>query len=329
MKIRQKLTLAITLASLCFGAAHAKTFRVSHQWPQGDGRDQGVRNFIEEVQKEAPDMKFRVYTGSSLISNPTMQIDALAKGSIDLSVFPLIYGLNKAPEFSATIIPGAFKNYQDALRYKGTKYEELLQELAAEQGFHILTWWWTEGGIATNSTPITSPDSVKGMKFRGADRTIDFMLQEAGASVFSMPSTELYTAIQTKVIDGLMTSYETFTSMRLYEQMKHATMGGDYTIFVVMQPLVISTKAWNALSPEQQDLFKRAADATQDRFNAEQDKIKLSTIESFQKAGVDMHEMTEEEYTQWVELAKETAWPTYEKISPKAKALLDAIKEMN
>src|SRR5699024_11204626 len=101
------------------------------------------------------------------------------------------------------------------------------------------------------------------------------------------------------------------TSMRLYEQMKHATMGGDYTIFVVMQPLVISTKAWNALSPEQQDLFKRAADATQDRFNAEQDKIKLSTIESFQKAGVDMHEMTEEEYTQWVELAKETAWPTY------------------
>lgn len=321
--------IAALIAALSVGAVGAQTLKLTHQWPQGDGRDEGARKFVEEVRKEAPDIKFRIYPGASLISNPLKQIDALAEGSIDLSIFPLIYGVGKAPEFSATIIPGAFKSVEDAMRFKGTKYEDLLQQVAEKQGFRVLTWWWTEGGIATNANAITTPDSVKGLKFRGADRTIDTMLQKAGASVFSMPSTELYNAVQTKVLDGLMTSYETFTSMRLYEQMTHATLGGDYTIFVVMQPLVISTKAWEKLTPEQQNLFERAAAATQEFFNEEQNQIKIDTIKKFEDAGVEVRQMTADEYDAWVELATNTAWPEFAKISPQAEALLNAITELN
>lgn len=71
----------LLLASVCVlaaSAAQARTLKLSHQWPQGDGRDAGARLFIQEVQKQDPSFKFRVYPGASLISNPLKQIDALA-----------------------------------------------------------------------------------------------------------------------------------------------------------------------------------------------------------------------------------------------------------
>lgn len=323
-----KAILFASLSLLAAAAVHAETLKLTHQWPQGDGRDKAARLFAQEVHKQDPSIKFRIYPGASLISNPLKQIDALANGSIDLSVFPLVYAVGKAPEFSITILPGAIHSVQDAMRFKGTDYEKRLQEVARKQGFHILTWWWTEGGIADKVRPITMPDSVKGLKFRGADRTIDTMLKSAGASVFSMPSTELYNALQTGVLDGLMTSYETFLSMRLYEQTKYATLGGDYTMFVVFQPLVISTKTWDRLSDKQKQIFERAADATLPSFNAEQARVNVEVVKKFQAAGVKVHEMTQDEYKAWVALAKKTAWPEYAAISPEAKGLLDAVEAL-
>lgn len=327
MKLKHLILLAASVLTL--GVVHAETLKLTHQWPQGDGRDVGARQFVAEVVKHDPSFKFRIYPGSSLISNPLKQIDALAGGSVDLSIFPLIYAVGKAPELSITILPGAIKNVQDAMRFKGTDYEKQLQAVVEKQGFHILTWWWTEGGIADRVRPITTPDTVKGLKFRGADRTIDTMLKQAGASVFAMPSTELYNAMQTGVLDGLMTSYETFMSMRLYEQVKYATLGGDYTIFVVFQPLVISTKVWNALTLAQKKVFEAAADATQAKFNTEQEKIKIDVVAKFKTAKVDVHQMSQAEYKQWLELAKKTAWPEYASISPEAKGLLDAVEKLN
>ncbi len=326
--MKLKIPTLLAAGALALGIAHADTLKLSHQWPQGDGRDKGARHFVAEVTKHDPSFKFRIYPGASLISNPIKQIDALAGGSVDLSIFPLIYAVGKAPEFSITILPGAINSVQDAMRFKGTDYEKRLQAVAEKQGFHILTWWWTEGGIANRARPITTPDTVKGLKFRGADRTLDTMLKEAGASVFAMPSTELYNAVQTGVLDGLMTSYETFMSMRLYEQVKYATLGGDYTIFVVFQPLVISTKAWNALTPAQKKIFEAAAEATQAEFNAEQDKIKADVVAKFKAAKVDVHQMTQDEYRQWLDLAKKTAWPEYASISPEAKGLLEAVEKL-
>lgn len=327
MKFKHML-LAGALSVLALGVAHADILKLTHQWPQGDGRDNGARQFVAEVVKRDPTFKFRIYPGASLVSNPLKQIDALASGSIDLAIFPLIYGVGSAPEFSITILPGAINSVQDAMRFKGTDYERRLQVVAEKQGFHILTWWWTEGGIADRTRSITTPDSVKGLKFRGADRTIDTMLKQAGASVFSMPSTQLYSAMQSGVLDGLMTSYDTFMSMRMYEQVKYATLGGDYTIFVVFQPLVISTKIWNALTAPQKKIFEQAADATQANFNAEQEKIKNDTVAKFKAAKVEVRQMTKLEYEQWLDLAKKTAWPDYAGISPDAKGLLDAVEKL-
>src|SRR5512133_615557 len=102
MKFKNLVLLATAVLTL--GSVHADTLKLTHQWPQGDGRDKGARHFVDEVVKHDPSFKFRIYPGASLISNPLKQIDALAGGSVDLSIFPLIYAVGKAPEFSMTIL---------------------------------------------------------------------------------------------------------------------------------------------------------------------------------------------------------------------------------
>jgi len=316
---------ALTLSGISMTAAQSvKTLKLSHQWQAGDARDKGAKLFAKEVEQRDPSFRFRIYSGASLISSPVKQIDALVDGAVDLAVFPLIYGVGRSPDFSATIIPGVASSIDDAKRLQGTEFEDIVQEIARESGFHILTWWWMEGGMANRVRPLTGPESVHGLKFRGADRTIDGMLREAGASVFSMPSTELYSALQTGVLDGLMTTYDSLMSMRIYEQVKYATVGGDYTTFVVFNPLVVSTKVWDALTPEQRKVFTEAGKATQAEFDQLQRDARKTVVERFRKAKVDVRAMTQEEYAAWQRLAKDSAWPAFAATSPRAARLLEA-----
>jgi len=322
---RASLGLALVFGAVSMAAAQpAKTLKLSHQWQTGDARDKGARLFAKEVEKRDKSFRFRIYSGASLISSPVKQIDALMDGAVDLAIFPLIYGVGRAPDFSATIIPGVASSIIDAKRLQGTEFETIVQEIARESGFHILTWWWMEGGIANRVRPTTDPQSVNGLKFRGADRTIDQMLREAGASVFSMPSTELYSALQTGVLDGLMTTYDSLMSMRIYEQVKYATVGGEYTTFVVFNPLVIATKVWDALTPAQQTAFTEAGRATQDEFDRLQREARQNVVERFRAAGVETRAMTQEEYAAWLRLAKNTAWPAFAATSERAARLLQA-----
>ncbi len=310
------------------GAAQAVEFKLTHQWKQGvDSRDVAARQFAREVTRRDPSITFRIYPGASLISNPIKQLDALQDGTIEMSVIPLVYTTGKIPEFSATILPGAVASAADGMKLRNSEFAKKLQEVAEANGLHIVTWWWTEGGFINRVHPIGPPDGVKGLKFRGADRIVDVALREAGASVFSMPSTELYSALQSGVLDGLLTSYDTLMSMRLYEQSKFATIGGDYTIFVLLQPIVMSKKAWDTLTPAQRKVFEEAALITDKWFNSEQDDVAKNTVAKFRQAGVQVKQMAKPEFDAWVALAKNSSWKEFEKISPRAKELLDALQK--
>ncbi|MGJ7915814.1 TRAP transporter substrate-binding protein DctP [Massilia sp. LXY-6] len=329
-QLTKRLSAALAMAAAVVGtipAVSATDFKLTHQWKQGnDSRDKASREFARLVTAKDPSLRFRIYPNASLISNPLKQLDALQDGTVDLSVIPLIYASNKIPEFSITILPGAVSSAADAMKLRNSEYAHKLQEVAEANGLHLLTWWWTEGGFVNRARPVSGPESAKGLKLRGADRTIDVALREAGASVFSMPSTELYNALQSGVLDGLLTSYDTLMSMRLYEQSKYATIGGDFTIFVLLQPLIMSKKAWDKLTPAQKKIFEDAAAVTDRQFNAEQDEVAKETVAKFKAAGVQVRQMTKPEFDEWVALAKRTSWEQYAKSSPKAQELLGAFQ---
>ena len=121
------------------------------------------------------------------------------------------------------------------------------------------------------------------------------------------------------------TSAETFVSMRIYEQTKFATVGGDYTLWWLLQPLVMSKAAWDKLTPAQRKIFQEAADKSDAWFaDAQRDAVK-NMIDAYTKAGAKVRPLTKAEFDAWIDLAKKTSWPEFAAKSADAKQLLDLI----
>ena len=318
-----------TAAPVAATAQETKEIKISHQWRQNtDARDRATRVFAEEASKLDPSLKFRIYPNRSLISDPIAQYDAMQNGTLEMAVYPLVYAVGKVPEYSITIMPGTVSSMDHAMRLKGTEFHKKLQEIAHANGVHIVTWWWTPGGFATKERVVTGPDSVTGLRMRAADPYMERILQAMGASIVSMPSTEVYPALQSGVLDGLMTSAESFVSMRIYEQTKHATAGGDYVLFMLLQPLVMAKDTWDKLTPTQKNAIEKAAAKSEAFFNDLQREASDKMIESFKKAGVQVRALTKEEYDAWVQKAKEVAWPHFASNTAQGKELLELIQKV-
>lgn len=317
---RLAILLCVALSVLPAGAS-AQEIRISHQWTEGvDGRDRATRVFVQEVEARATGLKFRIYPNSSLKIKPSDLLAALQSNTLEMAVYPLVYGIDKVPEFSLAGLPGLVPDLRAAHVLKGSEIHATLQSLAEANGIHIVTWWWAPGGLFAKSKLITGPASVRGLKMRGADPLFEFMLKEAGASVSSMPSTDIYAAMQSGQLDAIGTTYEAFISLRLAEQARFATVGTS--LYMGFCPLVVSLGTWNKLTPEQKAAIEQAATIADTYFETVERDLEGRAASALQKAGVTTVRMSAEDYLAWLELAQRTAWHKYTDINPRAQELL-------
>ena len=295
-----------------FSYAKSMTLKVSHQFAAGDVRDRMARVFGEMVTKETNGaIKFRYYPAKSLFK-PKEQWDAMRKGALDMSVFPLDYASGKVPQLSITLMPCSVANIKQGLTWRNKPIGKKIDALMGKNGVKNLVWAWFDGGIGSKIKQISVPADVKGTKLRAAGKKFEFMMREAGASITSMPSSETYHALSTGVLDTMMTSSASFVSYRLYEVLKYINAPRDYSIWYMAENLVISKKTWDRLTPEQQKIFLKTAEWMHENwiyqnFKSLADKL----IEAYTKAGVNIHYMTQAEFNQWLEFAKKTAWKNY------------------
>jgi TRAP-type transport system periplasmic protein len=303
------------------GPAFGQELRISHQWAEGiDGRDRAARVFVQEAEARTKELRFRIYPGSSLNIKPSELLQALQKTSVEMAVYPLTYAVASVPEFSLAGLPGLVPNLEAARAMKDTEIYTTLQTIAETNGIRIVTWWWSPGAFYAKTRAISDPQSVKGLRMRAADPLFELMLKEAGASVTNIPSTEVYAALESRSIDAILTSYEGFVSLRLYEQAKFATLGP--TLFMSLTPLVMSLKTWNNLSPEQKTAIEEAATISDGYFETIQRDAERRMVITLRKAGGKVHQMTNEHFLAWLQLAQRTAWLEYTKTNPRAQELL-------
>jgi len=322
------IVLAVTVSFLSIQAetslAKSMTLKVSHQFAKGDVRDQMGRVFGEMVTKRTNgEIKFRHYPAKSLYK-PKEQWDAMRKGALDMSCFPLDYASGKVPQLSITLMPCSVANIQQGLTWRNKPIGKKIDALMEANGVRNLVWAWFDGGIASKIKQIKVPTDVAGTKLRAAGKKYEFMMREAGASITSMPSSETYHALSTGVLDTMMTSSASFVSYRLYEVLKYINAPRDFSIWYMAENLVISEKTWQRLTPEQQQIFKEVAEWMHvnwiyPNFKTLVDKL----IAAYTKAGVDIHYMTEDEFNAWMEFAKETAWKNFAETVDGGQELLD------
>ncbi|PMR67427.1 TRAP transporter substrate-binding protein DctP [Halomonas heilongjiangensis] len=315
------------LAALAFGSvASAQTvLRASHQFPggQGDVRDEMVQAMARHVAEADVGLEIQVHPGQSLFK-ANEQWGALVRGRLDITSLPLDYASGRHPEFSATLMPGLVRNHEHAKRLNDSDYMDMIKEVILEGGARVLADAWLSGGFASSERCITSPDTVAGQNFRAAGPAFEQMLEAAGASIASMPSSEVYTAMQTGVLDAANTSSMSFISFRLYEQVECLTEPGDFALWFMYEPILISEQVWQGLNEEQQAALMAAGEAAEEFFAAEAAAIDQQMIEVYQENGVEVVSMSEEDYNAWLEIARETSYKNFAEKVENGQAIIDA-----
>jgi TRAP-type C4-dicarboxylate transport system substrate-binding protein len=314
--------LASTLAApaiLQFGTGTARaatTLKISHQFPggtidKGDFRDRLCRVFAAEVAKRTGgEITAEVYPNSSLIKT-NAQFSAMRKGALDISLYPLPYAGGELPETNIALMPGLVSTYDQGMSWKKNPVGKTLTDFLADKGIIILSWVWQAGGVASRLRPIVAPEDVKGLKVRGGSREMDMVLQTAGAAVLSVPSNEIYAAMQTGACDAGITSSTSLISFRLEEVAKSLTSGAKASYWFMLEPLLMSKSIFDALPKNHQDVIMTLGAELEafGRKGAQADDAEVAQV--YAKAGAKVSELDAATVGKWRDIARDTAWKDY------------------
>ena len=319
--------IAAAVAASLAGSAFAAnvTLRASHQFPggKGDVRDEMVQMIARDAKAANVGLEVQVYPGASLFK-PNEQWNALVNGQLDISSFPLDYASGKVRSFGATLMPGLVRSHDRAARLNSSQFMKDIKAQIEKAGVIVLADAWLAGAVASKKSCIRKPDDIKGLKIRSAGPTFAHMWQAAGASIVSVPSNEVYNALQTGVADATDTSTGSMVSFRIYEQVKCITAPGDNALWFMYEPVLMSKKAFDRLDKKQQDVLRAAGKKAEEYFAKEAPKLDDEMVKAFKEHQVEVVTLTPAEYDAWLKIAQQSSYPEFAKEVPEGKKLIDS-----
>jgi TRAP-type C4-dicarboxylate transport system substrate-binding protein len=238
------------------GVGPPVTLKFSHQWPQ-DAEDYviqaGIR-FANEVNKRSGgSIKVQFYPAESLVKAGA-QFKAMRQGTIDMSIYPLIYAAGEIPELNIVLVPWA-NTHENYFKFGHSPVWEFLEKKINAAGVKTLSWIQISGGIASRGKPVVKPADVKGMQIRAAGKYCQKMYADAGAGNVNMASSEVYNGMQRGLLDAVQTSSSSFASYKIYEVSQYYSSPEPNSIYFTCEPICIGMKAWEKLTPAQQKIL--------------------------------------------------------------------------
>ncbi|MCW5750975.1 MAG: TRAP transporter substrate-binding protein DctP [Alphaproteobacteria bacterium] len=320
--------LATAFMALSIGmggtALAQEQLKAAHQFPggKGDVRDEMVQIIAREVNAANVGLDIKVYPGASLVK-ATEQWQAMQRGQIDITAFPLDYASGRHPQFGATLMPGLVKNHDHAKRLNSSPFMADIKKIINDAGVVVLADAWLAGALAAKDRCILEPKDAQGLKARSAGATFAEMWSGAGASIVAIPSNEVYSALQSGVANATDTSTGSFVSFRLYEQLQCVTAPGDNALWFMYEPVLMSKARFEKLNEKQRKAIMAASQKSEDYFFQEAKKLDDQMVETFKKAGVKVVTMTGAQADMWREVARKTSYKTFSEKVPGGKELIE------
>lgn len=329
MKNNVSKSISVFLAVAVMGvtgvvAGADRELKASHQWPGGKGdiRDEMVQMIARDVNNANVGLSIKVYPGKSLYK-PKEQWGAMTKGELDMTAFPLAYAGGRHPEFNLTLMPGLVKNHEHAQRLNKSEFMGRIKKIMNDAGVVVLADTWLAGGFVSKKKCVLNPDDVKGQTFRAAGKAFNEMLVGAGASISKMPSSEIYSGLQTGVIDGANTSSASLVSYRIYEQVSCLTAPGENALWVMYEPILMSKKTFDSLTKAQQDVIMTASKKAEEFAYKGAKEADDKLVAAYKKAGVKVVTMNSEQAAAWRAIADKTSYKSFAEKVKGGRELLD------
>lgn len=258
-----KVTLAALLASAALtGAAAAQdceiTLRSSDTHPDGYPTVEGVKAMAAEVKEKSEGRICIEVFPSSQLGEEKDTIEQTQFGVIDMVRASFGTFNDIVPETQLFSLPYLFRSEDHMHKVMdGPIGEELGQ---AFEGKDLVALAYYDGGARSfynSQKPIQSIDDLQGMKFRVMQNDVFVdMMSALGANATPMPYGEVYSAIQTGVIDGAENNFPSYDSSGHAEVAKYFTLDQH---LMVPELVAMSKTSWDKLSPEDQAILREAA----------------------------------------------------------------------
>ncbi|HZG16237.1 MAG TPA: TRAP transporter substrate-binding protein [Candidatus Bathyarchaeia archaeon] len=264
---------------------------------------QGLKKFAEIVaQKSGGKLKVQPYYAAQLGDDKKMT-EALQAGTQEITIpstSPLV-GMIK--EFGIFDFPFVFNDEKEADAVLDGPLGQKLLEKLPEHNLIGLGYWENGFRNLTNSKhPVAKPEDFQGLKIRTMQNQVHLeAFQALGANPTPMAFSEVFTALESKTVDGQENPLATIKSSKFNEVQEYLSVTKHvYTPFVFL----VSKKFWDKLSPEEQAILKEAA-AEAGAFQREANRAEnQKALDDLKAAGMKVNEVTPEEMARMQEIIK-------------------------
>ena len=287
-----------------------RTDQVCWGWLTGLAQVMGMEKFAEIVgEKSGGKISVKLFPAGSL-GGDAQTLSALQGGTVEMTVMNagLLSGLAK--DFAIVDLPFLFDTPQEADAVMDGPVGKALADKLPAKNLIGLGYWELGFRQLTNSRrPVTKVSDIAGLKIRVVQSPIYIdLFNGLGANAVPMPFPEVYTALETKTVDGQENPAPSILTAKLNEVQKYLTLTRHtYNPQIVL----VGKRLWDRLNEDERKLIQDAtleAQSYQRAVSREQDG---KAVETLKAEGVQVSELPAEEVAQFREKAK----PVTEKYS--------------
>ncbi|SDF37663.1 TRAP transporter substrate-binding protein [Thalassobaculum litoreum] len=328
MRMIGKLAPAVSAALLAAGLstaamAQTTTLRIQTHYAPETVSGKLAAQYVDNVQTMSNgEIQIEMFYSSSVVKS-VETFDAAATGILDCDMTGGAYqtGKNPAFQFVGDIMGGYATPYQQLswLYYGGGL--DAAQKLYNKFDMQLVGWWVYGQESLASSKPIRNAADLKDFKFRSPPGMETKIFENLGAKPIVMDFTEVFTALESGIIDGADASgLANNQSLGLYDLVKHANYPGFHSM--PSDHLACNKAKWNAMPESHRRIMSVAMESLALRTALTFEKKNAEAAADLQSKGVKLYAWSEEELQKFRDAAQ-SAWVDFA-TTPEAKALVDS-----
>jgi len=327
MKLKTVLgTAALATVMAVPAVAQEVTLRIQTHYASEHPTGQRLAEWIDDVQTMSDgEIAIEMFYSSAVVAT-TETFDAAINGIVDCDATGGAYqtGKNPAFQFVGDIMGGYETPWQQySWLYDGGGYAAA-QELYNAQNMQLIGWSIYGQESLSSSKPIAGFEDLKGWKFRSPPGLETEIFEELGASPIVMDFTEIFTALETGIIDGADASgLANNVGLGIYDIVKHATYPGFHSM--PSDHLACNLDVWNGLSEKHRRIIDTAWQKLSFRIALYNEKANTEAAAALQAQGVTLYDWSPEDRAAFRQAAQ-TAWEGWADKNAETRALVESHK---
>lgn len=287
-----------------------RTIRFGHLNVADHPTGLGVKKFAELVAARSGGKITVKEFPASQLGNELQQQSALQGGVQEMFVASTTSLAGIVREFGLFDFPFLFSNAKQADAMVDGPLGKMITAKLPEKGLIVLGFFDLGFRNVTNSKrPITKGEDLAGLKLRVIPNPVFLeTFKTFHANPLPMPFAELYSALETKAVDGQENPYAVILTSKIYEVQKYVS--GTNHVYAT-NPIQISKRFWDRLSPVEQKLIQEAATEAQNYQRVVSREVSGKAVAELQAKGMIFNEVAPAEMARMRAAVK----PVYDKFS--------------